>query len=89
MALVRLRVTAGASRDAIAGWQGDVLRLRVAAPPERGKANEAALRLLATALGLERRRLRLVRGATSREKLVQVEGVEEEDLKARLRLSGG
>jgi len=77
-------VTAGASRDAIAGWQGDVLRLRVAAPPERGKANEAVLRLLAAALGVERRRLRLVRGETSRHKLVEVEGLEEGDLRARL-----
>ena len=84
MASLRLRVTAGASRDAIAGWQGDVLRVRVAAPPERGKANEAVLRLLAAALGVERRRLALVRGATSRDKLVQVDGVEEADLKARL-----
>ena len=84
MASLRLRVTAGASRDAIAGWQGDVLRVRVAAPPERGKANEAVLRLLAAALGVERRRLALVRGATSRDKLVQVDGVEDADLKARL-----
>lgn len=87
MASLRLRVTAGASRDAIAGWRGDALRVRVAAPPERGKANEAVLRLVAAALGVERRRLRLVRGATSRDKLVEVDGLAEADLKARLRQS--
>ncbi len=84
MARLRLRVTAGASREGIAGWQGGVLRVRVAAPPERGKANEAVLRLLAGALGLERRRLRLLRGATSRDKLVEVDGLGEADLRARL-----
>jgi uncharacterized protein YggU (UPF0235/DUF167 family) len=89
MAYLRLRVTAGASRDGIAGWQGGVLRLRVAAAPERGKANEAVLRLLTAALGVERRRLRLVRGATSRDKVVEVEGLEEADVKVRLRSSRG
>ena len=84
MASISLRVTAGASRDAVAGWQEDVLRVRVAAPPERGKANEAVLRLLAAALGIERGRLRIVRGETSRQKVVLVDGLEEAEIRARL-----
>ncbi len=84
MASITLRVTPGASRDAVVGWQGDVLRLRVAAPPQRGKANEAVLRLLAAALGIERRRLRIVRGETSRQKVVSVDGLDEAEIRARL-----
>jgi len=84
MASIRLRVTAGASRDAVAGWQDDVLRVRVAAPPQQGKANEAVLRLLATTLGVERRHLRIVRGQTSRDKLIEVDGLDQADIGARL-----
>jgi hypothetical protein len=79
-----VRVTPGASRDALLGWQGDVLRLSVAAPAQRGKANEAALRLLAAALGLPRERLRIVRGHTSRQKVIAIQGLDEAETRARL-----
>jgi uncharacterized protein (TIGR00251 family) len=84
MASISLRVTPSAGSDAIVGWRGDVLRLRVAAPAQRGKANEAVLRLLAAALGIDRRRLRIVRGATSRQKAVSVDGLDEAEIRARL-----
>jgi uncharacterized protein (TIGR00251 family) len=82
--LILVRVTPAASRDALLGWQGDVLRLSVAAPAERGKANEAMLRLLSTALGLPSQRLRIVRGHTSRQKVIAVEGMDEIEARARL-----
>jgi uncharacterized protein YggU (UPF0235/DUF167 family) len=72
MASINLRVTPSASRDAVMGWRGDVLRLRVAAPAQRGKANDAVLRLLAAALGIERRRLRIIR---YRERTVRAEAL--------------
>jgi uncharacterized protein (TIGR00251 family) len=84
MASINLRVTPSASRDAVMGWRGDVLRLRVAAPAQRGKANDAVLRLLAAALGIERQRLRIVRGETSRQKVVSVDGLDESEIRARL-----
>ncbi len=84
MASISIRVTPSASRDAVIGWQGDVLRLRVAAPAQRGKANEAVLRLLAAALGIERQRLRIVRGQTSRHKLVSVDGLDDAEIRARV-----
>jgi hypothetical protein len=77
-------VTPGASRDALLGWQGEVLRVSVAAPAQRGKANEAVLRLLATALALPRESLRIVRGHTSRQKVIAVQGLDEADARARL-----
>jgi uncharacterized protein (TIGR00251 family) len=84
MASISLRVTPSASRNAVVGWQGDALRLRVTAPAQRGKANQAVLRLLAAALGIERRRLRIVRGETSRQKVVLVEGLDETEIRDRL-----
>ncbi len=84
MASLRLNVTPSASRDAVVGWQGDVLRVHVRAPAQRGKANDAVLRLLAAALGVERRRLRIVRGETSRQKVVSVDGLDEAEIRARL-----
>ena len=84
MASLRLKVTPSASRDAVVGWQGDVLRVHVRAPAQRGKANDAVLRLLAAALGVERRRLRIVRGETSRQKMVSVDGLDEAEIRARL-----
>jgi len=84
MASLRLKVTPSASRDAVVGWQGDVLRVHVRAPAQRGKANDAVLRLLADALGVERRRLRIVRGETSRQKVVSVDGLDEAEIRVRL-----
>jgi uncharacterized protein len=82
--LLRVRLTPRASRDQIDGWNGDLLRVRVAAPPVEGRANDALIRLLAKALDVPPSRLRLVKGRTSREKVVAVDGVSEEDVRARL-----
>ena len=84
MARLKLHVTPGAREDALVGWQGDSLRLKVRARPEKGRANEAVLRLLAGYLGLPPSRLALVRGAASRDKMVEVEGLSEDELRARL-----
>ena len=90
MARLRLHVMPGARQEGIAGWQGGALYLRVRARPERGRANEAALRLLADRLGLPRAALAIIRGATSREKPVEVDGLSEDQLRTILgpRLEG-
>ena len=84
MARLKLHVTPGAREEEIVGWQGDSLRVRVRARPEKGRANEAVLRLLADRLDLARSRLALVRGGASRDKLVEVEGLSADELRARL-----
>ena len=82
--LFSVRVTPRASQDKIAGWEGDVLRVRVTAPAVEGRANDALLRLLARALDVPTGRLRLVRGQTQRNKVVAVDGLSEEEVRARL-----
>jgi uncharacterized protein YggU (UPF0235/DUF167 family) len=67
-----LRVTPGARSETVEIAQGKVL-VKVRVKPEDGKANQAVLELLARALGIATSRLRMLRGATGREKLVQIE----------------
>ena len=70
--------------DYALGYQGDVLRLRVTAPPAGGRANEAVISLLAEALSIAKSRVRIVRGHASREKLVTVESLDQEETQRRL-----
>lgn len=81
---LKLRVTPRARSTEIDGWDGETVSVRVTAAPERGKANEAALRLLADALGVPVSSLRLVRGRASRDKLVAVDGPGAEEVRRRL-----
>jgi uncharacterized protein (TIGR00251 family) len=82
---LRLRVSPGARRTEIAGRHGDGWKIRVAAPPENGRANEAALRLLAERLGLPRRALTIVSGHNAREKVVQLQGISADRVEEGLR----
>ena len=72
---LRVRVTARASRDELAGLKDGVLHVRVSAPPVDGKANQAVTRLIAKALGVGRTSVRVVRGERSRDKVVEVDGL--------------
>lgn len=77
--VLRLHVQPGAGRTAVAGRHGDALKVRVAAPPEGGRANEACLALVAEVLGVKRDAVELTSGPSSRTKRVRVTGVEEAD----------
>lgn len=83
-ARIAAHITPRASADHIAGWTGDELRVRVTAPPVDGRANAALVRLLAATLGIAPSRVRVVAGATSRRKLVEVEGLSLAEVRARL-----
>jgi uncharacterized protein (TIGR00251 family) len=85
MALLDLKVSPKASRNAITGWLGETLKVSVTAAPERGKANDAVEILLAEALGLPRSAVRVVAGQTSRGKRVEIPGLEPAALRDRLR----
>jgi uncharacterized protein len=84
LAYLRVRVTPGARESAIGEWQGDLLRLKVREPAEKGRANEAVARLLAKALDVPPTNVTLKRGATSREKHFEIEGLDDAELRRRL-----
>ncbi|HEY9013162.1 MAG TPA: DUF167 family protein [Devosia sp.] len=76
--LLRLRVTPNAGRDAIEGFETladgtEVLRIRVAAVPDKGKANAAVIALLAKALRLPKSSFTITAGETARLKAVQID----------------
>lgn len=83
-ATIKVRVQPGASKAQVEGYRGDTLRLRVVAPPEGGKANEAVVALLAEALSVAKSRVRIVRGHSSRDKLVSVESMSPGEVQQRL-----
>ena len=79
-----VKVIPKSSRDSIAGWVGDALKVCVTAAPERGKANAAVEAVLADALGLARGRVRTVAGLTSPRKILEIDGVAPAELHRRL-----
>ena len=72
---LRVRVQPRASRTELAGRRGDALRVRIAAPPVDGAANEALLRFLADELRVPRGAIALASGAAGRNKIVTVAGI--------------
>jgi uncharacterized protein len=80
-------VSPGAKRSEVVGRQGDAWKLRVAAPPERGRANAAACALLADLLRVPAASVRVVAGATSRRKVVEVDGLDAAEADRRLAAS--
>ena len=84
MARVTVKVHPRAKRSALAGRLGDAWKLTLAAPPVDGKANDECVRFFAELAGVPRSRVRIVMGLTSRLKVVEIEGVPQEDLERRL-----
>ena len=74
----------GARGDAVVGRQGGAWKLRVAAKPERGAANDAVVRLLAEALAVPRRDVSLVSGHAARDKIVELAGISADEVERRL-----
>lgn len=79
-----VRVQPGARRTAFAGWYGDLPKIAVAAAPVDGAANKAIVATLAAQLGVATRHVRLVGGASSRTKRFEIDGLDEQQLMARV-----
>lgn len=81
---MRVAARPGASRSAVVGLAGEAVKVSIAAPPEKGKANDELVRFLAKALGLRRPQVALAKGEASRDKVVRVEGLGLDELARRL-----
>lgn len=75
-----VKVVPGASQNKIAGWIGDAVKIRVQAPPEKGKANAAVISLLADFLNIPAKHLSICAGHASQNKVVEVQGVSDAEL---------
>lgn len=83
---VRLRIKAvpGASKDQVADVLGDRLKVRVAQPPEGGRANRAICALIARAIGVKGASVELVSGPASAEKVLRIQGADEATIRRSL-----
>ena len=79
---VSVHVQPRATRSEIVGLHGTALKVRLQAPPVDGAANDALVTLLAERLGVARRAVRVVAGASSRAKTVEVDGTTEDAVRA-------
>lgn len=80
-----VKVIPKASKTEIVGWEGELLKIRLAAVPEKGQANQALCAFLAKALGLSRSKVCVFRGETSRTKIVDIEDLTHEQILERLK----
>ena len=81
---LRLRVSPGATRAGVVGRHGEGWKIRVAAPPEGGRANDAVVRLLADTLSVSRSSVTLVSGHGGRDKIVELTGIAPDRVERRL-----
>jgi uncharacterized protein (TIGR00251 family) len=89
VAEIEVRVIARARRDEIGSERGGRLVIRLTAPPVDGAANAALCRLVARRVAVPARRVSIVRGQTSRDKVVRVEGLTAAELRASMTGAGG
>jgi len=79
-----VRVVPRAKKNEIVGVEGETLKVRITAPPVRGKANEALVEFLALALGVRKGQVEIVRGERARNKTIRVRGLSEKEARKRL-----
>lgn len=82
--LLHIKVSPGSKQDCVVGWFGDVLKLRIQANPEKGKANSAVIELLSLVLQIPKDNVSIKSGHTSSRKVVQIDGLSAEDVQNRL-----
>ena len=85
---LKIKVVPGASRSEIAGWMGESLKIRIAAPPEKGKANAAVTALLCITLNLAAGAVRVVTGSRSQQKVIAIDGMSRAEVLQRLADAG-
>ncbi len=85
--MLSVRVQPNSNRSEVAGFTDGVLEVRVAAPPVRGKANRELVELLSRELGISQGQIEIVRGRTSRNKVLVIDGLSQAEVVERLRPS--
>jgi len=81
---LKLRIVPNAKRNEVTGEHGDAVKIKVAASAIEGKANEALLEFIAEKLGIHRRNLTLIAGEKSRDKLIEIAGLDATEARGRL-----
>ncbi len=82
--MLKVKVVPASSQTTIDGWLGDALKIRVTAKPEKGKANDAVVALLADTLGIRRQDISISSGGTSSRKVFIINNLSESEIRSRL-----
>jgi hypothetical protein len=82
--LLEVKVRPNAARSEVTGCSGGALQVKIAAPPEKGKANRELIDFLSKALGVKKSSVLIVKGGVSRNKLISVEGLSPEEIIKKL-----
>ena len=85
MAILRVHVVPNAKIDGVVGEYDGAMKIKLHAPAVEGKANAALIRFLAEQLELPRHSIVLERGHRSRDKVIRIDGLTEEDVRTRMR----
>jgi uncharacterized protein len=86
-AKIAVQIYPGAAKNEITGMQNDVLRIKIAAPPVKGKANKELIDYLSHLLGITKNRIVIIKGDTSKNKLISIDGLSKVKILEKL-LSG-
>jgi uncharacterized protein (TIGR00251 family) len=81
---ISFKITPGAARNEILGLTNDIWRIKIAAPPDKGKANKELIEFLSDILGIKKDRICILKGQTSHNKILTIEGLSIEETHARL-----
>lgn len=87
--MISVRVSPNAARSEVAGFTDNILRVKVAAPPVKGKANKELIALLSQILRIDKSRAIIIHGHTSRSKVIAINGLSQEEVMKRISSSGG
>ncbi len=75
--ILKIHLHPGAKKNEIVGMHGDAIKIKIKAPPVEGKANEALIEFLSETLSIAKSKIEIIRGHTSRQKIVAIECSEE------------
>jgi len=81
-----IKVTPNAGRNGITGWRGGVLQIKIAAPPEKGKANKELINFLGRTLEVKKSAIHIIKGETSHDKAIEIEAMSREEIIKTLKI---
>ncbi len=74
MTIIRVKIIPNSSKNSIVGWQGEFLKIRIKAQPEKGKANEEIIHFLSREFGISKKDISILSGHTRSNKLIKING---------------
>ena len=85
---LEVKITPGSSLNQIVGFRDDILHVKIAAPPVRGKANKELIDFLSDVLGIRKSCVSILKGETSHHKVISISGLSHDEISRRLSPGG-